>query len=87
MWRSLRLAMLISAAFPALAQQAPSLELPQVLEGKWSNSTSSRLSSGRIAFHVDSRAANGSLTGKWTFEGGDGKAVAGGDVDVFLDPK
>ena len=142
MWRSLPLAVLVMAQFPAFAQQVPSLELPQVLVGKWSNNAGLRFSSGRIAFQVESRAANGLITGKWTFEGvrckgselpatatydgvqlvitsriddgavcgqqtatfkrtdrsgahslfegrlgGDGKAVAGGDVDVFLDPK
>jgi hypothetical protein len=118
------------------------MELPQFLEGKWINNAGSKVYSGRIAFQVESRAANGSITGKWTFEGvrcrgselpatasydgvqliitariddggvcgkqtatfkrtdrsgthsvfegrlgGDGKLVAGSDVDVFLDSK
>jgi hypothetical protein len=53
----------------ALAQQLPAGELPRYLEGKWINNAGSRLYSGRIAFQVDSRAADGSMTGRWTFEG------------------
>jgi hypothetical protein len=138
----LRCALLVAACSHALAQQLPSGELPKVLEGKWVNNAAGRIYSGRIAFQVDGRAADGSMAGRWTFEGirckgaelpavaqydgvqliitsriddgatcgkqtatfkrtdrtgthslfegrlgGDGKAVVGSDVDVFLDPK
>lgn len=69
MWRSIPIALLFSTSLPALPQQAPSTELPQFLEGKWVNNTGSKIYSGRIAFQVDDRAANGSISGKWTFEG------------------
>ena len=69
MWQSIPLAFLFWVSFPVLSQQALPLELPQSLEGKWVNSAGSNIYSGRIAFQVDSRAANGSISGKWTFEG------------------
>ena len=142
MRRSIGIAFLCLASASALSQQAPSLELPRLMEGKWVNIAGARVFSGRIAFQVDGRAPDGSIAGKWTFEGvrcrgfdlpatatydgaqlvitsrlddgtvcgkqtatfkrtdrsgthalfegrlaGDGKVVAGGDVDVFLDPK
>jgi|SRR5450432_2093731 len=141
MWQSICLVFLVTVCLPAIAQQSPT-GLPPFLEGKWVNNSGSKIYSGRIAFEVDSRAVNGSITGKWTFEGvrcrgselpaiasydgvqliitariddgavcgkqtaifkrtdrsgthslfegrlgGDGKVVAGGDVDVFLDAK
>lgn len=69
MWKSIPLAFLFLVSVPALCQQGLPVELPQSLEGKWVNNAGSRIYSGRIAFQVDSRAANGSMTGKWTFEG------------------
>jgi hypothetical protein len=140
--RLICVAFLCLASVPAVSQQAPSVELPRLLEGKWVNTAGARVVSGRIAFQVDGRAADESITGKWTFEGircrgfdlpatasydgaqlvitsrlddgtvcgkqtatfkrmdragahslfegrlaGDGKVVAGIDVDVYLDPK
>jgi len=69
MWQSMALAVLFSVAFPVLSQQAQSADLPQFLEGKWVNNAGSKIYSGRIAFQADNRAADGSITGKWTFEG------------------
>lgn len=66
---SIPLALLFLISFPALSQQAVPMELPKSLEGKWINGTGVRLYTGRIAFQVDGRAADGSITGKWTFEG------------------
>jgi hypothetical protein len=134
--------LLIAICSPAFAQQTSTMGLPPLLEGKWVNNSGSKVYSGRIAFQVGGRTENGSITGKWTFEGvrcrgselpaiasfdgdqliitariddgavcgnqtatlkrtdrsgahalfegrlgGDGKLVAGGDVDVFLDAK
>jgi len=142
MWRFLRFTLLLAASTAAFAQQPSMSELPSVLEGKWINNAGGRTYTGRIAFQVEGRASDGSLTGRWTFEGvrckgtnlpaaatydgmqltiksriddgavcgqqtatlkrtertgthalfegrlgGDGKVVAGQDVDVFLDPK
>ncbi len=69
MWQSTALAFLFSVSLPAFSQQAQPIELPPSLEGKWVNNAGSKIYSGRIAFQVDSRAANGSISGKWTFEG------------------
>jgi hypothetical protein len=69
MWQSIPLAFLFSVSLPALSQQALPLQLPPSLEGKWVNNAGSKIYSGRIAFQVDSRAENGSISGKWTFEG------------------
>jgi hypothetical protein len=140
--RLIALAILCLVSVAAMSQQAPTIELPRLLEGKWVNAATARIVSGRIAFQVDGRAADGSISGKWTFEGvrcrgvdlpatasydgvqlvitsrlddgttcgkqtatfrrtdrsgthalfegrlaGDGKVVAGSDVDVYLDPK
>lgn len=69
MYQSIRFALLIAVSFPAFAQQMSPMELPQFLEGKWINNAGSKVYSGRIAFQVESRGGNGSITGKWTFEG------------------
>ncbi len=69
MWQLARLSMLIVASTTSLAQQPVASDFPSNLEGKWINNAGSRVYSGRIAFHVDARAADGSMTGRWTFEG------------------
>jgi hypothetical protein len=69
MWRLLGIVFLFAAANHALSQQVPTSELPQYLEGKWINNAGARIYSGRIAFQVENRTADGSMTGRWTFEG------------------
>lgn len=64
-----QLAVLIAASTAAAAQQPIASELPGTLEGKWINNAGGRIYSGRIAFQVDTRATDGSMTGRWTFEG------------------
>lgn len=63
------LVLLCAVSNAALPQQPQGTELPASLEGKWVNNAGAKLYSGRIAFRVDSRAADGSMTGRWTFEG------------------
>ena len=69
MRQSIPLAFLFSVSLPVLAQQTGPIELPHSLEGKWVNNAGSKIYSGRIAFQVDGRVENGSISGKWTFEG------------------
>jgi hypothetical protein len=69
MWQLTALAFLFSVSLLAFSQQAQPVELPHSLEGKWVNNAGPKIYSGRIAFQVDNRAANGSISGKWTFEG------------------
>ncbi len=69
MWRLLGIVFLFAVATHALSQPVPTSELPQYLEGKWINNAGVKIYSGRIAFQVESRAPDGSMTGRWTFEG------------------
>ena len=69
MWWFPAISFLITMAGPVLAQQPPSGKLPEYLEGKWINNAGAKVYSGRIAFQIESRSADGSMTGRWTFEG------------------